>query len=138
MKLSDYKLNPLLWTIILGVFLLRIGTSMSIPFIAIFLHFKIGINLTVTGLIVGAAYLPYIIGGFFGGVLSDKYGRQNILGISLFFYATTFFAFGVSAYFVHSRWIVATVFLWLEFSSWIMSYLGRNTNSSIFGRFGYS
>lgn len=112
--MSDYKLSPMIWMIIFGVFLLRVGTSMSIPFIAIFLHFKIGINLTTTGLIVGAAYLPYIVGGFFGGVLSDKYGRRNLLCASLFFYALTFFAFGLSTCFSRLAWIVGAVFCGLN------------------------
>ncbi|OGT05827.1 MAG: hypothetical protein A2103_01010 [Gammaproteobacteria bacterium GWF2_41_13] len=114
MKISDYKLNPLLWTIISGVLLLRIGTSMTIPFLAIFLHFKVGISLSVTGVIVGVSYLSYTIGGFFGGVLSDRYGRRTILETSLFFYALTFFLFGLAAYFIHSRWTIAAVFCLLN------------------------
>lgn len=95
MKISEYKFQPLVWIIIVGIFFLRIGTSMSIPFLSIYLHFKIGISLSVTGLIVGASYLSYIFGGFFGGILSDRYGRRSVLGISLFLYALTFFAFGL-------------------------------------------
>lgn len=95
MKISDYKFQPLVWIIIIGIFFLRIGTSMSIPFLSIYLHFKMGISLSVTGLIVGASYLSYIFGGFFGGILSDRYGRRGVLGASLFFYALTFFAFAL-------------------------------------------
>lgn len=95
MKFTDYKFQPLVWIVIVGMFFLRIGTSMSIPFLSIYLHFKMGISLSVTGFIVGASYLSYIFGGFFGGILSDRYGRRNVLGVSLFFYGVTFFAFGL-------------------------------------------
>lgn len=96
MKISNYKFDSLIWIIIVGIFFLRIGTSMSIPFLSIYLHFKVGISLPTTGFIVGLSYLSYIFGGFFGGVLSDRYGRRLILGLSLFFYALTFFGFGLA------------------------------------------
>lgn len=96
MKISNYKFDSLIWIIIVGIFFLRLGTSMSIPFLSIYLHFKVGISLPTTGFIVGLSYLSYIFGGFFGGVLSDRYGRRLILGLSLFFYALTFFGFGLA------------------------------------------
>lgn len=96
MKFSNYKFDSLIWIIIVGIFFLRIGTSMSIPFLAIYLHFKVGISLSTTGFIVGLSYLSYIFGGFFGGILSDRYGRRLVLGLSLFLYALTFFGFGLA------------------------------------------
>lgn len=96
MSVSKYKFNQLVWIIILGIFLLRIGTSMSIPFMSIYLHFTLGISLAETGLIVGASYISHTFGGFFGGVLSDKYGKRYMLGLSLFLYALTFWGFGLA------------------------------------------
>ena len=87
----------MVWVIIIGILLLRIGTTISIPFMSIFLHFKVGISLPATGFIVGVSYLSYVGGGIFGGVLSDNYGRQKVFGISLLFYALTFFGFGLAA-----------------------------------------
>ncbi|AJQ29355.1 major facilitator superfamily MFS_1 [Pelosinus fermentans JBW45] len=96
MRINQYKFNQLVWIIIMGIFLLRIGTSMSIPFMSIYLHFTLGISLSETGLIVGASYISHTFGGFFGGVLSDKYGKRYMLGLSLFLYALTFWGFGLS------------------------------------------
>jgi len=96
MKMADYKFEPLVWIIIIGLFLLRIGTSMSIPFLSIYLHFKVGISLSTTGLVVGLSYLSQIFGGFFGGVLSDRYGRRLVLALSLLFYSLTFFGFALA------------------------------------------
>ena len=95
-KIADYKFEPLVWIIIVGLFFLRIGTSMSIPFLSIYLHFKVGISLPITGIVVGLSYLSQIFGGFFGGVLSDRYGRRRVLALSLFLYALTFFVFGLA------------------------------------------
>lgn len=96
MKFSEYKFEPLVWIIIIGIFLLRIGTSMSIPFLSIYLHFKVGISLSLTGVIVGVSFLSQTFGGVFGGVLSDQYGRRRVLALSLFCYALTFFGFGLA------------------------------------------
>lgn len=108
MKSGDYKFQPLVWVIIGGIFLLRIGTSMSIPFLSIYLHFKVGISLQMTGFIVGISYLSHICGGFFGGVLSDRYGRRRILGLSLFLYALTFFGFGAAGGLIDPLMIMIT------------------------------
>lgn len=110
MKLDDYKFNPLIWIIISGVFLLRIGTTMSIPFLSIFLHFKVGLELSTTGLIVGVSYLASAIGGFFGGALSDKYGRRFIFAGALLCYALTFVGFGLAACIFESPIIIGTTF----------------------------
>lgn len=116
-KFRNYKFTPTVWTVIIGLLLLRIGTMMSQPFLAIFLHFKAGLSLSLTGFIVGTSYLSYVFGGFFGGVLSDKYGRRNILGISLIFYALTFFGFGLAASLLRFPAILALLF-------WIINLIG--------------
>jgi len=95
-ELKKYRLSFLAWVVLAGVLLLRIGTSMTVPFIAIYLHFKAGVSLPVTGMIIGISYLSYSLGGFWGGFLSDRYGRRKILEISLFCYGIVFYGFGLS------------------------------------------
>jgi MFS family permease len=109
--LIKYKFSPTVWSIIFGLLLLRIGTTMSQPFLAIFLHFKAGISLSLTGIIVGSSYLSYVIGGFFGGILSDRYGKRNLLSLSLVLYAMTFFAFGMAASLISRPILLAVIFL---------------------------
>jgi len=109
-NLQKYKLTPLIWAIIVGMVLLRIGTSMTIPFLAIFLHQFLHFSYAITGIIVGVSYLSYTLGGFWGGAISDKYGRKKLLNISLLCYAVTFFTFGFAATFREHTFIAATVF----------------------------
>jgi MFS family permease len=110
MKLTKYKFSPLIWLAVIGTAFLRIGTSMSIPFLSIFLHYRIHISLGTTGMIVGMSYLSYTLGGFWGGALSDKYGREKIFKISLLAYALSFLAFGFVASCSHRALIIVVTF----------------------------
>ncbi|SHJ15480.1 MFS transporter [Propionispora hippei] len=114
MNWKTYKFNLLIWIIIIGVLFLRIGTSMTVPFLAIFLHYKVGISLSITGMIVGTSYLSYTLGGFLGGYLSDKYGRKKTLGISLLCYGLIFGGFGIAASVDTSKAVVAGMFCTLN------------------------
>jgi MFS family permease len=109
-KLKEHQFSPMVWVILAGILLLRIGTTISVPFLSIFLHFKVGISLPMTGFIVGISYLSYVGGGIFGGILSDNYGRRKIFGISLFFYALTFFGFGLAALLMRFPVVIVTLF----------------------------
>jgi MFS family permease len=114
MKLSKYNFSLPIWVLLIGILLLRIGTSMSIPFLSIFLHFKVGISLPITGAIVGLSYLSYVGGGIIGGILSDKYGRGKLFGLSLIFYALTFFGFGATASIAGLPTLIACLFCLLN------------------------
>jgi len=87
--------DALIWSTILGVLLSRMGTSMTIPFLTFFLYKKAGISVAHAGLIAGIAFLVYAITGFFGGSLSDRYGRKTLLLGSVIGYAAVFFGFGI-------------------------------------------
>ncbi len=85
------KFNTLIWVILIGILISRIGTSMMVPFLSVYLTSHIGLSYSMTGFVVGASYLAYVFGGLLGGLLSDKYGRRFILSFSLLSYAITFF-----------------------------------------------
>lgn len=103
------------WIVIIGVLMMRIGTSITVPFIAIFLYFKVGLALSMIGVIIGVSYLSYSLGGFWGGFLSDRYGRKTILKISLLCYGFVFWGFALSAYLLDlSQNIIIVAFIILN------------------------
>lgn len=77
------KVHPLALNIIVGTFFARMATSMSISFLAIYLTTEKSISPQTTGIIIGTSSLAAVFTSFFGGSLSDRYGRKNIMLISM-------------------------------------------------------
>lgn len=92
---SLYQYDAIIWITILGVLLSRMGTSMTVPFLTFFLYKKAGISVAHAGLVAGVSFLVYALTGFFGGSLSDRYGRKALLLGSVVGYAAAFFGFGI-------------------------------------------
>jgi len=107
---TRYYFDSLLWVILIGLLLSRIGTSMMIPFYAIFLTYGLGLSFAMAGFITGISYISYVFGGIFGGYLSDNYGRKSIFTISLLSYAITFWCMGLVSTFIKSPMIVEILF----------------------------
>ncbi len=91
---SLYQYDALIWSTILGVLFSRMGTSMTVPFLTFFLYKKAGINLAHAGLIAGISSLVYALTGFFGGSLSDRYGRKTLFLGSVIGSVAVFMGFG--------------------------------------------
>lgn len=89
------NLHPLVWNIVIGTVFGRMATSMSIPFLAIYLTNVKGVSPTQTGLIIAVSSLVGIATSFFGGYFSDRYGRKRVLLISIFLWAFVFIGFGL-------------------------------------------
>ncbi|MED0660969.1 MFS transporter [Bacillus smithii] len=104
MKEKRLQIHPLGWNIILGTLFGRMSTSMSIPFLAIYLTQVKHLSPTVTGMIIAASSLVGIVSSFYGGFLSDFLGRKTVLLISIFSWSLVFvgffFADKVIAFFV--------------------------------------
>ncbi len=75
---SLLKLNPL-YVIIAGTFFTGLATTLMIPYLTIYLTKHTELSLASIGWIVGAGPLAAVIGGLFGGALSDIYGRKNVM-----------------------------------------------------------
>lgn len=88
------QLHPLIWNIIIGTMFGRMATSMSIPFLAIYLTKVKGVSPTHTGLIIAVSAFIGIGTSFFGGYLSDRFGRKIVLYISIFLWSGVFVGFG--------------------------------------------
>jgi MFS family permease len=89
------NLHPLIWNIIIGTMFGRMATSMSIPFLAIYLTNVKGVSSSETGVIIAVSAFIGIGTSFFGGYLSDRFGRKIVLYISIFLWADVFIGFGI-------------------------------------------
>jgi MFS family permease len=89
------KLHPLILNIIIGTMFGRMATSMSIPFLAIYLTNVKGVSSSETGMIIAVSSFIGIGTSFFGGYLSDRFGRKIVLYISIFLWVGVFIGFGV-------------------------------------------
>lgn len=79
MKGKLQKIHPLGITIIIGTLFARFATSMSIPFLAIYLTTVKGVSAGMTGAIIGMSALVGVFASFIGGNLSDRFGRNTII-----------------------------------------------------------
>ncbi|MGG2014667.1 MDR family MFS transporter [Bacillus sp. S10(2024)] len=98
------SIHPIGMTIIFGTLFARFATSMSIPFLAIYLTNAKEISAGVTGAIIGTSALVGVFASFIGGNLSDRYGRKKIMLSSIIVWILVFIGFGfaehVAAFFL--------------------------------------
>ncbi|MDO7905915.1 MFS transporter [Paenibacillus sp. JX-17] len=87
------RVHPLAWTIIVGTIFGRMATSMSIPFLSIYLTKQMGVTASATGVIVAVSSLVGIFASFYGGYISDRIGRKKVMLISVFGWAAVFIGF---------------------------------------------
>ncbi|WP_395304619.1 MFS transporter [Enterobacter sp. ECC-019] len=111
MKVNLKKFPFLIWMICTGTLLSRTGTSMSVPFLSIILHYKYNLDTSTTGLIVGASFISYVFGGVIGGFFSQRYGAAKIMCTSLAFYSFTFFIIPIYGFVSDEGLIVVSFFL---------------------------
>ncbi|SDD04160.1 Major Facilitator Superfamily protein [Terribacillus halophilus] len=90
------SLHPFSWTIIIGTVFGRMATSMSIPFLAIYLTQEKGASAGFTGLIIAISSLVGILSSFYGGYFSDRFGRKKIIAISIFGWCGVFVGFALA------------------------------------------
>ncbi|KEK23210.1 MDR family MFS transporter [Bacillus gaemokensis] len=89
-------IHPLGMSIILGTLFARFATSMSIPFLAIYLTTVKGISAGMTGAIIGTSALVGVFASFIGGNLSDRFGRKTIMIWSIIVWIFVFIGFSVA------------------------------------------
>ncbi|MNW39834.1 Multidrug resistance protein MdtH [compost metagenome] len=89
-------IHPLSWTIIVGTIFGRMGTSMSIPFLSIYLIKSLGASPSETGIVVAVSSLIGVFASFYGGYISDVIGRRSVMFISVFGWAFVFIGFALA------------------------------------------
>ncbi|ETT48302.1 MFS transporter [Paenibacillus sp. FSL P4-0338] len=96
MKQHLRHIHPLAWTIIIGTMFGRLVTSMSIPFLSIYLTQVLGASATQTGFTVAVSSLAGVMISFYGGYISDVIGRRIVMLVSVFGWACVFFGFAAA------------------------------------------
>ncbi|REE88578.1 putative MFS family arabinose efflux permease [Paenibacillus taihuensis] len=91
---QDY--HPIVHSLLVGTILARAASSMSLPFLAIYLTKHTELGAGMIGLIIGAGSLAATVGGFVGGALSDQFGRRKIMLAALFGWTVVFLGFALS------------------------------------------
>ncbi|WP_342555869.1 MFS transporter [Paenibacillus sp. FSL R7-0652] len=90
------QIHPLAWTIIIGTMFGRLVTSMSIPFLSIYLTRVLEATPTQTGVTVAVSSLAGVLVSFYGGYISDRIGRKIVMMVSVFSWAAVFFIFAAA------------------------------------------
>ena len=90
------QIHPLAWTVIIGTMFGRLVTSMSIPFLSIYLTGVLGASPTQTGITVAVSSLAGVMVSFYGGYISDRIGRKLVMLVSVFAWAAVFFGFSMA------------------------------------------
>ncbi|MCM3163855.1 MFS transporter [Metabacillus litoralis] len=90
--------SPVTLNILIGTLFGRLATSMCIPFLAIYLTQEKHVSPSTTGAIIAISSLVGIASSFYGGYLSDLWGRKRVLLISVFAWGLVFVGFA----FTHS------------------------------------
>lgn len=96
MKGKLQHVHPLGMSIILGTLFARFATSMSIPFLAIYLTTVKGVSAGMTGAIIGTSALVGVFASFIGGNLSDRFGRKTIMLWSMIVWIFVFIGFSLA------------------------------------------
>lgn len=96
MKGKLQHIHSLGMSIILGTLFARFATSMSIPFLAIYLTTVKGVSAGMTGAIIGTSALVGVFASFIGGNLSDRFGRKIIMLWSMIVWIFVFIGFSLA------------------------------------------
>ncbi|WP_313731601.1 MDR family MFS transporter [Cohnella nanjingensis] len=88
--------HPIVLSLLVGQMISRIATSMSMPFLALYLAKHTDMSAAMIGIVAGAGALAGTFGGFIGGALSDRYSRRIIMFISLFAWSAVFVGFALT------------------------------------------
>lgn len=89
--------HPIVHSILLGTILARAASSMSMPFLALYLSKHTDMNAVWIGFVIGAGALAGTFGGFFGGALSDRFGRKRVMMGALYAWGLIFIGFGLAS-----------------------------------------
>ncbi|HSR09986.1 MAG TPA: MFS transporter [Thermodesulfobacteriota bacterium] len=117
-----------LWALSAGLFVSSLGFALSIPFISIYFHSRLGLSLTEIGVFFG---IVAVIRGVFqisGGELSDYVERRLVLIYAQVLRAASFLFIGLAIYADWGFWVIAAGFL---FSSILGSVFYLTANAMV-------
>lgn len=77
------EFHPIVKFILIGSIITNISNGMIVPYFTLYLYEYVNLNIVQIGFLIGISSLTAMIGGFFGGTLSDLIGRRSVMTISL-------------------------------------------------------
>lgn len=94
-RVSIRHIHPLTLGVLFGTFFARLSTFFVMPFFAIYLA-TLGFSASVIGTVFATSALSGLFMSFFGGTLSDRYGRKQLMLIGIGLNALTFTGFALA------------------------------------------
>ncbi|MFC6230526.1 MDR family MFS transporter [Paenibacillus allorhizosphaerae] len=85
--------HPIVHLLLVGTVMARMASSMSMPFLAIYLSRESQLSPLLIGAFIGLGSLAGTVGGFVGGALSDRVGRKAIMMTALLGWVVVFTGF---------------------------------------------
>jgi MFS family permease len=92
------QFNKELWVLSFGWFVSALGFGISIPFISIYFHSRLGLTITQIGLFFGFMAVVRSVFQAIGGEISDHIDRRHILIFSQLFRAVAFILLAIAIY----------------------------------------
>ncbi|MED1792954.1 MDR family MFS transporter [Brevibacillus nitrificans] len=90
------EFHPIVWSLVVGTVFVRAASSMSMPFLFLYLSNNTDMDLATIGLTIGAGPLAGTLGGFIAGTLSDRIGRRRVMLGALYVWTLVFVGFALS------------------------------------------
>src|SRR5512147_319941 len=90
-----YEFPRLFWVVVGVRFVDGIGGTLLFPFFALYITQKFGVGMTQAGILLGMSSLFGLVGSMFGGALTDKFGRKQLILFGLVFSAISTLGFGL-------------------------------------------
>ena len=91
-----HEFPRLFWVVVITSFIDGIGNTMVFPFFALYITQKFSVGMTQAGILLGTFSLAGLIGGGFGGALTDKLGRRKLILFGLVFSAVSSVLLGIT------------------------------------------
>ena len=84
-----------IWVVVAVRFIDGIGGTLLFPFFALYITQKFNVGMTQAGILLGISSLFGLVGSMFGGALTDKFGRKQLILFGLVFSAISTLGFGL-------------------------------------------
>jgi MFS family permease len=90
-----HEFPRLFWVVVAVRFIDGIGGTLLFPFFALYITQKFDVGMTQAGILLGISSLFGLVGSMFGGALTDKFGRKQLILFGLVFSAISTLGFGL-------------------------------------------
>lgn len=83
------------WVLFCGTLVSSTGSSLVFPFLTIFFRQRFEMSMTTIGLYLSANAATGLVSGALGGSLADRFGRRNVMAISLLLGSAVYLGWGL-------------------------------------------